>query len=49
MDIKEDPTNMSCNEKLRVFTQFSREFSRKFGMPPSMQKPGNVALTATAS
>jgi len=30
-------------------TQFSREYSRKFGIPPSMQRPGNVPLAATAT
>jgi AraC-like DNA-binding protein len=30
-------------------TQFSREYSRKFGIPPSMQRPRNVPLAATAT
>ncbi len=30
-------------------TQFSREYSRKFGIPPSMQRPRNVPLVATAT
>lgn len=30
-------------------TQFSREFSRKFGMPPSMQRSGKVPLPAHAT